>query len=132
MEKRKFEVAKTYTENDVLVFEIVKRTAKFVTYVEIQKYGKYNEIREEPIEKEVKFKTKEKHDVVLHFKNTQDMNKAFATLKEHIEIEMLKTMSYEEINALLNKQKERIDELEKAGADAAVHDGTLPLDTKPL
>ena len=48
MEKRKFEVGKTYTENDVLVFEIVKRTAKFVTYVEIQKYGKYNEIREEP------------------------------------------------------------------------------------
>ena len=35
----------------------------------------------EPIEKEVKFKTKEKHDVVLHFKNTQDMNKAFKTLK---------------------------------------------------
>lgn len=36
---------------------------------------------EEPTEKEVKFKTKEKHDVVLHFKNTQDMNKAFTTLK---------------------------------------------------
>lgn len=36
---------------------------------------------EEPTEKEVKFKTKEKHDVVLHFKNTQDMNKAFKTLK---------------------------------------------------
>lgn len=46
--------------------------------------------------------------------------KAFAAL-EHVEIEMLKTMSYEEINALLNKQKERIDELEKAGADAAMH-----------
>lgn len=40
--------------------------------------------------------------------------KAFAVLKEHVEIEMLKTMSYEEINALLNKQKEMIDELEKA------------------
>lgn len=37
---------------------------------------------EEPKEKEVKFKTKEKHDVVLHFKNTQDMNKAFKTLKD--------------------------------------------------
>lgn len=36
---------------------------------------------EELTEKEVKFKTKEKHDVVLHFKNTQDMNKAFTTLK---------------------------------------------------
>ena len=36
---------------------------------------------DEPTEKEVKFKTKEKHDVVLHFKNTQDMNKAFKTLK---------------------------------------------------
>lgn len=46
--------------------------------------------------------------------------KAFAALKEHAEIEMLKSMSYEEINALLNKQKERIDELEKAGADAAI------------
>lgn len=32
-------------------------------------------------EKEVKFKTKEKHDVVLHFKNTTEMNKAFKTLK---------------------------------------------------
>lgn len=38
-------------------------------------------LEEEPTEKEVKFKTKEKHDVVLHFKNTQDMNKAFAILK---------------------------------------------------
>ena len=37
---------------------------------------------EEPEEKEVKFKTKEKHDVVLHFKNTQDMNRAFKTLKD--------------------------------------------------
>jgi hypothetical protein len=37
---------------------------------------------EEPKEKEVKFKTKEKHDVVLHFKNTQDMNRAFKTLKD--------------------------------------------------
>lgn len=46
--KRRFEVGKTYTENDVLVFEVVKRTAKFLTYVEIRKYGKYNETREEP------------------------------------------------------------------------------------
>ena len=37
---------------------------------------------EELKEKEVKFKTKEKHDVVLHFKNTQDMNRAFKTLKD--------------------------------------------------
>ena len=37
---------------------------------------------DEPTEKEVKFKTKEKHDVVLHFKNTQEMNKAFKTLKD--------------------------------------------------
>lgn len=36
---------------------------------------------DEPTEKEVKFKTKEKHDVVLHFKNTTEMNKAFKTLK---------------------------------------------------
>lgn len=36
---------------------------------------------DEPTEKEVKFKTKEKHDVVLHFKNTQEMNKAFNVLK---------------------------------------------------
>lgn len=39
-------------------------------------------LEEEPEEKEVKFKTKEKHDVVLHFKNTQEMNKAFKTLKD--------------------------------------------------
>lgn len=38
-------------------------------------------LEEEPEEKEVKFKTKEKHDVVLHFKNTQEMNKAFNVLK---------------------------------------------------
>lgn len=37
-----------------------------------------------------------------------------------LELETLKTMSYEEINALLNKQKSRIDELEKAGAKAAM------------
>lgn len=36
---------------------------------------------DEPTEKEVKFKTKEKHDVVLHFKNTTEMNKAFKILK---------------------------------------------------
>lgn len=36
---------------------------------------------DEPTEKEVKFKTKEKHDVILHFKNTTEMNKAFKTLK---------------------------------------------------
>ena len=38
-------------------------------------------LEEEPEEKEVKFKTKEKHDVVLHFKNTTEMNKAFNVLK---------------------------------------------------
>lgn len=47
--------------------------------------------------------------------------KAFSALKEHVEIEMLKTMSYEEINGLLNKQKQRIDELENAGAIAAMN-----------
>ena len=39
------------------------------------------EEEDEPKEEEVKFKVKEKHDVVLHFKNTQDMNKAYSTLK---------------------------------------------------
>lgn len=28
MEKRRFEVGKTYTENDVLVFEVVKKNSK--------------------------------------------------------------------------------------------------------
>lgn len=45
--QEELDVIATYM-NDVLVFEVVKRTAKFLTYVEIQKYGKYNETREEP------------------------------------------------------------------------------------
>lgn len=42
---RKFEVGKRYTENGAVEFEIVKRTAKFVTYVMIQHPGKSNERR---------------------------------------------------------------------------------------
>ena len=50
---RKFEVGKRYKETDSIEFEIIKRTAKFVTYVEIQHAGRFNERRCEP--KEQKF-----------------------------------------------------------------------------
>ena len=45
---RKFEVGKWYKETDSIEFEIIKRTAKFVTYVEIQHAGRFNERRCEP------------------------------------------------------------------------------------
>lgn len=48
---RKFEQGKRYGENAV-VFEIVKRTAKRITYAAIQHPGRYNERRSE--EKTVK------------------------------------------------------------------------------
>lgn len=48
---RKFEIGKRYGENAVKM-EIVKRTAKVVTYVEIHHPGKFNESRRE--EKRVK------------------------------------------------------------------------------
>lgn len=43
---RKFEKGKRYGENAV-VFEVVKRTAKTVTYVSVQHAGKPNERRSE-------------------------------------------------------------------------------------
>ena len=43
---RTFEVGKRYGENAV-VFEIVKRTAKTITYAAIQHAGRYNENRRE-------------------------------------------------------------------------------------
>lgn len=48
---RTFEVGKRYGEHAV-VFEIVKRTAKTITYAEIHHEGRYNESRRE--EKRVK------------------------------------------------------------------------------
>lgn len=46
----KFEVSKRYeaTSGSVLSFEIVKRTAKRVTFVEVQHAGRYNECKSEP------------------------------------------------------------------------------------
>ena len=43
---RTFEVGKRYGENAV-VFEIVKRTAKTITYTAIHHAGRYNESRRE-------------------------------------------------------------------------------------
>ena len=48
---RTFEVGKRYGEHAV-VFEIVKRTAKTITYAAIHHAGRYNESRKE--EKRVK------------------------------------------------------------------------------
>ena len=48
---RTFEVGKRYGEHAV-VFEIVKRTAKTITYAAIHHSGRYNESRRE--EKKVK------------------------------------------------------------------------------
>ena len=45
---RKFELGKRYKETESTVFEIIKRTAKFVTYVEITHEGRFNERRSEP------------------------------------------------------------------------------------
>ena len=46
----KFEVNKRYEalSGSVLTFEIIKRTAKRVTYVEIDHTGRYNERKSEP------------------------------------------------------------------------------------
>lgn len=41
---RKFEVGKRYGENAV-VFEIIKRTAKTITYAPIYHAGRYNETK---------------------------------------------------------------------------------------
>lgn len=62
---RKFEVGKRYKETDSIEFEIIKRTAKFVTYVEIQHAGRFNERRCEP--KEQKFLTgkQEKYSLLV-------------------------------------------------------------------
>lgn len=39
---RKFEIGKRYGEN-AIIFEIIKRTAKTITYAAIQHPGRYNE-----------------------------------------------------------------------------------------
>lgn len=44
---RTFEAGKRYGEHAV-VFEIVKRTAKTITYAAVQHAGRYNERKEEP------------------------------------------------------------------------------------
>lgn len=46
----KFEAGKRYEalSGSSIVFEIVKRTAKRITYVEIQHEGRYNEYNSEP------------------------------------------------------------------------------------
>lgn len=47
---KKFEIGKRYEaeSGSVSVFEIVKRTAKRVTFVEVQHAGRYNERKSEP------------------------------------------------------------------------------------
>lgn len=53
---KKFEVGNYYTrfedDNDVknasIVYEVVKRTAKTITIIEIQHFGRYNESKSEP------------------------------------------------------------------------------------
>ena len=45
---KKFEVGKRYTENGAVEFEVVKRTNEFVTVVQIQHAGRYNERRSDP------------------------------------------------------------------------------------
>lgn len=57
---RKFETGKRYGENAV-VFEIVKRTEKTVTYTAIHHSGKFNESRKE--EKRVKIHNWEGREV---------------------------------------------------------------------
>lgn len=49
---RTFEIGKRYNTDKAIAFEVIKRTAKFVTVVEIQHAGRYNEKRGE--EKKVK------------------------------------------------------------------------------
>ena len=41
---RKFEVGKVYGE-DAVKYEVVKRTAKFVTILEVHHFGKFNETK---------------------------------------------------------------------------------------
>ena len=62
---KKFEVGNYYTrfendnniENASVVYEVVKRTAKTLTIVEIQHFGRYNESKSEP--KTLKIKDRE-------------------------------------------------------------------------
>lgn len=57
---RTFEIGKRYGENAV-VFEIVKRTGKTITYAEIHHPGRYNESRRE--EKKVKIQNWDSREV---------------------------------------------------------------------
>lgn len=62
---KKFEVGNYYTrfeddnnvENASIVYEVVKRTTKTITIVEIQHFGRYNESKSEP--KTIKIKDRE-------------------------------------------------------------------------
>ena len=62
---KKFEVGNYYTrfeddnnlENASIVYEVVKRTAKTITIVQIQHFGRYNESTSEP--KTIKIKDRE-------------------------------------------------------------------------
>ena len=62
---KKFEVGNYYTrfedgnnvESASIVYEVVKRTAKTITIVEIQHFGRYNERKSEP--KTLKIKDRE-------------------------------------------------------------------------
>lgn len=47
---RKFEVGKVYGE-DAVKYEVVKRTAKFVTILEVHHFGKFNETKKRMKEK---------------------------------------------------------------------------------
>ena len=44
----KFEVGKRYNEDGGVCYEIVRRTAKRITYVQVQHAGRYNECKSEP------------------------------------------------------------------------------------
>ena len=57
--------------------------------------------------------------------------KALAAIKEHVELELIKTLSPEEINKILNTQKKRIDDLELAAKHVLVF-LTGNMDGEPL
>ena len=62
---KKFEINKRYEafSGSSLTFEIIKRTTKYITYVEVTHAGRYNESKSEP--KTVKIKNWEKGEVFM-------------------------------------------------------------------
>ena len=76
---RTFEVGKRYGENAV-VFEIVKRTAKTITYAAIHHAGRYNESRRE--EKKVKIQNWDGREVFFAGSETVEAEKTGANAPE--------------------------------------------------